>query len=300
MNHSRKVNGPFAVSGARVFDGEHTLADHAVLVESGMVSGVVPCDSVPKSMTRCHEPDCTVIPGLIDTHVHFMRWQGPQFLAFGVTTVRDTGNDLAWILNRRIEWKNKPWPRILCLGPLLDGPAPCHEAVSRPCADLADALAAVGETAAKGVDGIKFYVGLDPEWLPPMVEEGHAARRKVSMHCAGGGVLAAAQAGVDEFYHLDGILAHVWPGHPPGWLNIWGMPEFARTVDRQRQVADHIRGSGITATPTLAYWDSQWRIRTADSLGPEDLRYTPPSMICLLYTSPSPRDRQRSRMPSSA
>ena len=30
-----------------------------------------------------------------------------------------------------------------------------------------------------------------------------------------------------------------------------------------------------------------------------DLRF-PPSSICLLYTSPSPRDRTRSRMPSSA
>ena len=28
--------------------------------------------------------------------------------------------------------------------------------------------------------------------------------------------------------------------------------------------------------------------------------YTPFSIICLLYTSPSPRDRTRSRMPSSA
>ena len=27
---------------------------------------------------------------------------------------------------------------------------------------------------------------------------------------------------------------------------------------------------------------------------------TTPSMVCLLYTSPSPRDRTRSRMPSSA
>ena len=31
-----------------------------------------------------------------------------------------------------------------------------------------------------------------------------------------------------------------------------------------------------------------------------DLRKTLESVICLLYTSPSPRDRQKSRMPSSA
>ena len=38
-------------------------------------------------------------------------------------------------------------------------------------------------------------------------------------------------------------------------------------------------------------------------LRPEDLIPLPESadlMLCLLYTSPSPRDRQKSRMPSSA
>ncbi|MDP7637445.1 MAG: hypothetical protein QF577_07845, partial [Phycisphaerae bacterium] len=279
MNYFATSDGVVAFSGARIFDGKRTVVDQAVLVKDGMVSDVVPCDFVPGAVTHCREQDCTVLPGLIDTHVHFMRWQGRQFLAFGVTTVRDTGNLLKWILDRRGEWEEKQWPRILCLGPFLDGPAPGHEVVSRSCADLADALIAVQETTKKNVDGLKFYVGLNPEWLPSMVEEGHASGCKVSMHCAGGGVLGAARAGVDEFFHLDGILADVWPGHPPGWLDLWGMPEFGRTLNRQRAVADHICGSGITATPTLAYWDSQWRIRTADSLGPEDLRYTPPSMI---------------------
>ena len=279
MDHFATVDGVVAYSGARIFDGRQTLVDHAILVEGGIVSAVVPCDSVGETVTHYREQDCTVLPGLIDTHVHFMRWQGPQFLAFGVTTVRDTGNPLKWILDRRGEWEDKRWPRILCLGPLLDGPVPGHEVVARPCVDLADSLIAVQETTKAGVDGIKFYVGLDPEWLPSMVEEGHANGCKVSMHCAGGGVLGAARAGVDEFFHLDGILADVWPGHPPGWLDVWGLPEFPRTLDQQRAVADGIRGSGITATPTLAYWDSQWRIRTPDSLGPEDLRYTPPSMI---------------------
>ena len=31
-----------------------------------------------------------------------------------------------------------------------------------------------------------------------------------------------------------------------------------------------------------------------------DLENAPPPQACLLYTSPSPRDRQKSRMPSSA
>jgi hypothetical protein len=285
--------GITAFSGARIFDGRRVLADHAVMVENGTVSEVMPRASVPAAATHYHEPDCTILPGLIDTHVHFMRWQGPQFLASGVTTVRDTGNPLEWILQRRGECHAHRWPRILCLGPLLDGPVPCHEIICRPCADLAAALAAVREVAQQGVDGLKLYVGLEPQWLPAMVDEGHARGCRISMHCAGGGVLASAQAGVDEFFHLDGILADVWPDHPPGWLDLWGLPEFDRTFDLQREVADRVQRSRITATPTLAYWDSQWRIRTADSLGSEALRHTPPSMIAWQALPPDPIASER-------
>ena len=288
MDHTPGLGGVFAFSGARVFDGERAVVDQAVLVEDGMVSGVVPRESVPREAVLYHEGDCTVLPGLIDIHVHFMRWQGPQFLAYGITTVRDTGSDLEWILERRGEWAENRWPRILCLGPVLDGPAPVHEFVSRRCTDLADAVTAVRETTARGVDGVKLYVGLSPDWVPSMIEEGHAAGRKVSMHCLGGGVLGAARAGLDEFFHLYGILVDVWPGHPPGSLEIWGVPEFAGTLDQQRAVADRIRESGITATPTLAYWDSQWRIRTPESLGPESLRHTPSSMIKWQAVPPDP------------
>lgn len=295
MNHSSTDDGVVAITGERVFDGEHAFADHAVLVEDGVVLDVVPRDVVPQAATHDHEDDCTVLPGLIDTHMHFMRWQGPQFLAFGVTTVRDTGSDLTWILDRRDEWQDNAWPRILCLGPLLDGPVPSHEVVCRPCAGRADAVSAVREITQAGVDGVKFYCGLDPEWLPAMVEAGHAGERRVSMHCAGGGVLGAACAGVDEFFHLDGILADVWPDHPPGWLDVWGMPEFDRTLDRQRSVADQIAQSGITATPTLAYWDSQWRVRTDDCPGPNDLRHTPASMIDWQVMPPDPAASDRWR-----
>jgi hypothetical protein len=279
MDSSTKASGRLAWAAARVFDGERTLVDHAVLVQDGVISAVLPQHSLPEGVPLCAEPDSTLLPGLIDTHVHFMRWQGPLFLAHGVTTVRDVGNDLEWILARRGEWEANLWPRLLCVGPLLDGPTPVHAVVSRCCADAADALAAVRGTVAAGVDGIKLYVGLHRDWLPAMVREGQAAGHKVSMHCSGSGVLVAGSAGIDEFFHLDGILADVWPMHPAGWLSAWGRPEFARTLDRQRDVADAIGALGMTATPTLAYWDSQWRIRTADHLGSAAMRHVPTAII---------------------
>lgn len=287
MNHDIRAGGRFACAAARVFDGERTLADHAVLVEKGVVSAIVPRRSLPEGVPLWHEPDSTILPGLIDTHVHFMRWQGPLFLANGVTTVRDVGNSLEWILARRREWEENLWPRILCVGPLLDGEKPYHTIVSRRCTDAADAVTAVRETAAAGVDGIKLYVGLKPEWLPAMAREGHAAGCKVSMHCSGSGVLVAGRAGVDEFFHLEGILADIWPTHPAGWLNVWGMTELSHTWDRQREVADAIRDLGMTATPTLAYWDSQWRVRTADHLCSGEMRHVPSAIVESQGTQPA-------------
>ena len=273
------MNPARAYSADRIYDGDRVLEDHAVVVEGQTISCVEPLVELSTDLPVHKYPGCTLIPGLIDTHMHFMRWQGPIFLAYGVTSVRDTGNDLRWILQCREEWSDLTWPRILCLGPLLDGDPPGHPLVARAIADTESAVAAVRDTAAAGVDGIKLYASIAAEWIAPMVQASHAAGLQVSMHCLPHGVLAAGRAGVDEFYHLDGILADIWPDHPPGWLYVWGDPDFGHTWDRQQQVADEIAELGMVSTPTLAYWDSQWRMRQGVGPNPEELQYTPPDLF---------------------
>ena len=109
-----------------IFDGESVLENHAVVVENDTISRVMPLAELAPDIPLHQYAACTLIPGLIDTHMHFMRFQGPLFLAYGVTAVRDTGNDLKWILQCREAWPQQAWPRILCLGPLLDGTPPGH------------------------------------------------------------------------------------------------------------------------------------------------------------------------------
>jgi len=275
--HGSPIRTAFVAN--RVFDGERVLAGQAVVVDGGRITEVVSPSSLPPDVPVVSEPGCTLMPGLIDIHMHFMRWMGPLFPAYGVTTVRDTGNPLGWVLPWRAEAPGRPWPRILCTGPLLDGPVPLHPHVSRACKDLDDAAAAVRETAAAGVDGIKLYNRLDADWLRPMVDEAHAAGLKVCIHCQHFGVLQAGEAGVEEFFHLDGLLADIRGDKPPGWLDYWGTPEFSQTADRQARVADEIAALGMAATPTLAYWDSQWRLRTPTHVYSEELQHVPTDLI---------------------
>ncbi len=262
-----------------MFDGESVLADHAVVVTGASVVEVVPRRDVPHGMPVTYEPAATILPGLIDAHAHHMQWQPPLFLAHGVTTIRDVGNPLEWILAERELMADEACPTMLCVGPLLDGPAPLHPLVARSSADAEAAVAAVRETAEAGVDGIKLYTKLHPEWLPAMVAEAHSHGLKASMHCQQAGALVAAEAGVDEFHHLDGLLVDIWPDRPPGWIEIWGDAEFSSTADAQRRAADRIAQAGMAATPTLAYWHSQWRIRAVDYSDESDAAHVPPEMI---------------------
>ena len=268
-----------AYAADKVFDGDRFCADHAVVIAKDQISALLPVAELSPNTPVDYYPGCTLVPGLIDTHMHFLRWQGPVFLAYGVTTVRDTGNDLPWILQCRTEWRDRPWPRILSLGPLIDGDPPGHALVAYRVSDAESAVAAVRATAAAGVDGIKLYASIAAEWIAPMAAASHEAGRKISMHCLPHGVLVAGHSGIDEFYHLDGILADIWPDHPPGWLHVWGDPGIAKTWDRQQRVADEIAALGLVSTPTLAYWDSQWRMRLKSGPWPEEQAYMPADLF---------------------
>ena len=76
------------------------------------------------------------------------------------------------------------------------------------------------------------------------------------------------------------------------------MADFTSSAVRKRQ---SLRRLGLVALLLLAFilrvWNLDWDEGTHQH---PDERYWSMVTSCLLYTSPSPRDRQKSRMPSSA
>jgi len=271
-----------AYSADRLFDGERFCSNQAVIIEGDRIAAVVPTEAVPADVPVVEVPGGTILPGLIDTHVHFGRWQGPLYLAYGVTTVRDVGNYPDWILARRAEADHHPWPRIICVGPVLDGPEPSWD-FCRACPDASTALQAVAETVALGVEGIKLYTGMRSDWLPAVVAETRRLKRPVMMHPFD--AMGAIQAGVEELFHLDGMLDSVWPERPPGWLEVWGRETFPRDSANMMHTANRIAASGVIITPTLAYWDFAWRIRSAATL-PSESEHVPAQQLAILRALP--------------
>ncbi|MFC0041823.1 amidohydrolase family protein [Actinomadura rayongensis] len=75
---------PTAITGARVFDGETPLGVTTVVLDGGRITQV---GGEPPAGARIHDArGATLLPGLIDAHVHTQRESLALALRFGVTT----------------------------------------------------------------------------------------------------------------------------------------------------------------------------------------------------------------------
>ncbi|CEN59979.1 hypothetical protein ASPCAL02420 [Aspergillus calidoustus] len=91
----------YLITHVRIFDGERvTLEDAHVLLENGRIASIssnIP-PVLPEGCVQIPGSGCTLLPGLIDSHVHV--YNDATFLCnalrFGVTTVLDMHNEPHW------------------------------------------------------------------------------------------------------------------------------------------------------------------------------------------------------------
>jgi imidazolonepropionase-like amidohydrolase len=83
----------FVVRGVRVFDGTTIMEDQTVVIASGKIAAIGTPVDVPAGAIDLPGKDRTLLPGLIDSHVHVGIGAAvdalQQSLTFGVTTVLD-------------------------------------------------------------------------------------------------------------------------------------------------------------------------------------------------------------------
>lgn len=108
--------------------GREPLVDAIMVIEQERIKAIRKAGdiAIPPGAAMIDARGKTIVPGLIDMHVHYQDWMDGLFLSHGVTTIRDVGNHLDTILMRR-QWSRKPGakqPRMFTCGPLIDGPNP--------------------------------------------------------------------------------------------------------------------------------------------------------------------------------
>ena len=235
----------FAVVGATVFDGETFRADHDVWVEAGRIRAVGAALEIPAGVARVDGSGRTLVPGLIDAHVHTFGTTLNDAIRFGVTSVLDQFTDPALAASKR----------------------PARETLAR--GDEADLFTAGMLATAAGGHGTQFGIAVEPvkgpgdaaawvrarkaegsDWIKIVYEDGSPYMDIPSLDPQTIGALIAAA-------HAEGLLAVVHVSKlahaleavdlgADGLVHVWG-----DAVADEAQVA-RIAAAGVFVVPTLS------------------------------------------------
>jgi len=281
------------IRNARIVHGDGRVTPRATVV----VRGATITDVEPTAQERpgAAEPPAgrvidasgrTMIPGLIDAHVHVESWTPRVFLKYGVTTVRDLHSDAAAIFPMARE-ESPARPRIITSGPLIDGLGSFWKNAVQ-VGTVGEARAAVRAQVDAGARVIKVYTRLEPALVAVIAAEARARGVPVAAHLGRTTAVQAAEAGVASIEHLSGIAdsASEDPGrllkaHDDflgGWTAFeleWQRVSPARLGVVARQLIAH----GVVLVPTLALHEAFARMADADLMKAPALADVPPDVL---------------------
>jgi len=234
---------PLVLKGGLLIDGtgKAPLKDSVIIIAAGKIQSVGAQGSltVPSDATVIDATGKTIIPGLVDSHVHFGSATAPQYLYWGVTTVGDMGDPRGWILalKNEVEKGRAVGPYIMAVGNAIQvAPKPGEKLLDRErngfsvdtfltgnghypyVSDEASLEAVTAEDQRLGVDAVKLRERLDPRMLKLAAQAAHRHGLPVFAHYTNGPVAAPfniglfqgtdeiLDTGIDVHVHLFGLV----------------------------------------------------------------------------------------------
>jgi len=256
-----------AIVGATVIDGTGSspIPDSVVVIKKGRIVAVGPRakTKVPRHATVVDARGKTILPGLWDMHAHFeqVEW-GPIYLAAGVTTVRDCGNEFEFITAVRdaVAHGRGLGPRLLLAG-VVDGTGPLAIGVQR--VDTPEqARMWTRRYHDAGFQQMKIYSSVKLEELKVVAEEAHHLGMTVTGHVPEGlNAYQAIEAGQDQINHV-GYIADIM--HAPlaaqatnnvaaGWRErAKAIPEIDLNSPEAQKAVAFLKAHGTVIDPTIA------------------------------------------------
>lgn len=151
----------------------------------------------------------TILPGLIDSHVHLREWMPQMFLRYGVTTIADTNNHHAWIVTQReaLNSGKIKGPRLYIAGQGMGGPNGNLGPTNRTLRNEEETRAFVREMVLLGVDMLKTQADLTREEVSAIVEEAAAAGIPVVGHSRN--AREATLLGLKFMEHTDPLVTAI-------------------------------------------------------------------------------------------
>ena len=240
--------------------------------------------SIPNQATVVDVADFTVLPGIINSHVHFTfdPLTRHNFLLEGVTAVCDLGTSLRCLSNfdRDCTLENQPAARGFKAGPMITVPHGypgtfrnyCwHYPVDTPAA----ARLAVEDLLEQGVDVIKISLEpgrpcqpwpvLTPAQVQIIADTAHARGKLVRAHVRQAAMLARAlDAGVDVIEHTPlpfCMETELQMACQQGTLSLQCQPAFKAQLDR-------MAAQKVVLVPTLT--PHTWAINELPGLTPAE------------------------------
>ena len=209
------AKGTFAISGATLIDGKGgtPVPDSVVLVQDGRIAAVGAKSQVaiPPDAPIIDGQGGAVLPGLWEMHAHFAQVEyGPAYLAAGVTTARDCGEEFEFITAARdlINQREGLGPRLILAG-LVDGSG--TGTFGTTWADTpVQALLVVAKYKAAGFAQMKIYNRISPAVLRTIAAEAHRVGMSVTGHVPEGmTAFEGVEAGMDQINHLGPVTQAV-------------------------------------------------------------------------------------------
>ena len=245
MRETKPDPTAFLIRDVNLIDGHEGPGrpGHAVVVDGRRIVWIGPAESAPSFPAHAvvDGAGCSLLPGLINSHVHLSADAGPDFtrqiesdslplatlksarlaaatLRTGVTAVRDCGaaDGVVIELAKGIEDGLIPGPRVRAAGRVITMTGGHGHFIGREADGVDGVRAATRAELKAGADFIKAmatggvltagvdpgHIGLVQEELAVAAQEAHNAGRRITVHAIGNqGIKNALRAGVDSVEH---------------------------------------------------------------------------------------------------
>jgi imidazolonepropionase-like amidohydrolase len=274
MSNTERNGQTTLIRGALVIDGtgRPALPNTTVAISGDRIVAVGPDAAFGDAGDRrvIDATGMTVIPGLIDIHVHLTHLPeqtAPLYPAYGVTTVRDTGGLLLDLVEWRARFRegSSPGPRLYFCGPLLDTPPLVYPTITAIIEAAADIGPEIDRIAAAGAVAAKIYVGVGPELTAAIIDRARTRGLPSIGDLGATSATEAIEAGIAGLEHAAVAYNDLVPPErqapmtlfhehgPAVWRQAWNrsLAEADGTGPEARRLAGLIAERGVALDPTL-------------------------------------------------